>query len=157
MDTVSRRILVTFDQLERASLDLHTLFEFVGGNPPEERVAVLDSVNALVKSGFLRDDGGDFYSRTEDGRLAVASPRIITLYTRPGCHLCDEAKAAMAPVISQFGAKLNEVDIDRDPLLRERYTNDVPVVFVGSRFFARHGIDAGQFRRELERAAAGAD
>ena len=67
MDSISRRILSTFDQLGRDSLDLHTLFEFVGGNVPEERNAVLDKVSELVKAGLLRDDGGDFYSRTEDG------------------------------------------------------------------------------------------
>jgi len=152
MDIIARRILATFDQLERASLDLHTLFEFIGGNPPEQRIAVLDCVSEMVKSGLLRNDGADFYSRTEDGRLAVAAPRAITFYTRAGCHLCEEAKAVMAPLLSQFGATLREVDIDRDPVLRERYTNDVPVIFVGSRMFAKHRVDAAALRRELGRA-----
>jgi glutaredoxin len=157
MDSIARRILCTFDQLERVNLDLHTLFEFVGGNPPEQRAAVLDRVTDLVKSGLLHDDGADFYSRTEDGRLAVAAPRAITLYTRAGCHLCDEAKAAIAPLLSQSGATLREVDIDHDPILRDRYTNDVPVVFVGSRFFAKHRIDPARLHRELERVPASAE
>jgi len=154
MDVIARRILATFDQLDRVSLDLHTLFEFVGGNPPEQRTAVLDSVFELVKSGFLRDDGADFYSRTEDGRLAVASPRTITLYARAGCHLCDEAKAAITPLLSQFGATLREVDIDQDPVLRDRYTDDVPVIFVGSQFFAKHRVEVTRLRREIERSSA---
>jgi glutaredoxin len=154
MDSISRRILSTFDQLERDSLDLHALFEFVGGNPPEERNAVLDKVSELLKSGFLRDDGGDFYSRTEDGRLGIAAPSDITLYTREGCHLCDEAKAAITPLVSQFGAKLHEVDIDDDPILRGRYTDDVPVIFVGSQFFAKHRVDPALLRRKLEQARA---
>lgn len=154
MDTLSRRILSTFDQLERDSLDLHTLFEFVGGNPPEERKAVLDKVSELVKSGLLRDDGGDFYSRTDDGRLEIASPRDITLYTREGCHLCEEAKAVITPLLAQFGAKLHEVDVDADPILRERYTDEVPVIFVGSQFFAKHRLDPARLRRQLERASA---
>ena len=152
MDDTSRRILTTFDQLERDSLDLHTLFEFVGGNAPDSRTAVLDVVAQLTKSGLLRDDGGDFYSRTEDGRLAIAAPRDVTLYTREGCHLCDEAKSAMAPVLAQFGAKLTEVDVDDDPILRERYTNDVPVIFVGREFFAKHRVDAAPLKRKLEQA-----
>jgi glutaredoxin len=154
MDDIAQRILATFDQLERVSLDLHTLFEFVGGNPPEQREGVLDAVSELVKAGLLRDDGADFYSRTEDGRLAIAGPRAITLYTRVGCHLCDEAKAIIVPLLSQFGAALREVDIDQDVLLRERYTNDVPVIFVGSEFFAKHRLDAALLRRKLERAAS---
>jgi glutaredoxin len=154
MDAVARQILSTFDQLERVSLDLHTLFEFVGGNPPEKRAAVLDSVSELVKGSLLRDDGADFYSRTEDGRLALASLREITLYTRAGCHLCDEAKAVIAPLLAESGATLREVDIDRDATLRDRYTNDVPVVFIGSRFFAKHRVDAETLRRELARASS---
>jgi glutaredoxin len=152
MKAVAQRILATFDQLQRVSLDLHTLFEFVGGNPPEQREAVLDAVSEMAKAGLLRDDGADFYSRTEAGRLAVAGPREITLYTRAGCHLCEEAKAAIAPLLSRFGATLREVDIDQDPILRDRYTNDVPVVFIGSRFFAKHRVDADRLRRELEAA-----
>jgi glutaredoxin len=154
MDATSRQILSTFDQIERDSLDLHTLFEFVGGNPPDARTAVLDAVAQLTKSGMLRDDGGDFYSRTEDGRLAIAGPGDVTLYTREGCHLCEEAKSVMRPVLTQFGAKLTEVDIDDDPTLRDRYTNDVPVIFVGREFFAKHRVDATALRRKLEQAPA---
>jgi len=149
MDIVSRRILGTFDQLDRDSLDLHTLFEFVAGNPPDARAAVLDAVSELAKSGLLHDDGGDFYSRTEDGRLAVIAPRDITLYTRGGCHLCDEAKAIIFPLLPQFGANLYEIDVDDDPILHDRYTDDVPVIFVGSQFFAKHRIDAESLRRRL--------
>lgn len=156
MDATSQQILSTFDQLERDSLDLHTLFEFVGGNPPDARAAVLDAVAQLTKSGLLRDDGGDFYSRTEDGRLAIAAPRDVTLYMREGCHLCDEAKSVMGPVLAQLGAKLTEVDIDDDPTLRERYTNDVPVIFVGGQFFAKHRVDAVALKRKLEQATANA-
>ena len=155
MDSIQQRILATFDQLERDSLDLHTLLEFVGGNPPAQREAVFDAVSALLKDGLLREDGGgDFYRRTEEGRLAVAGPREITLYTRKGCHLCDDAKAAIAPLLAEFGATLREVDIDDNPLSRERYTNDVPVVFLGSQMFARHRLDGTLLRRELQKANA---
>jgi glutaredoxin len=148
---IGRQILATFDQLGRDSLDLHTLFEFVGGNQPAQREAVLDAVSELVQEGLLREDGGgDFYRRTEDGRLAIAGPRDLTLYTREGCHLCEEAKAAMLPLIREFGVKLHEIDIDDDPDLRKRYTDDVPVVFLGSQFFAQHRIDLALLRRRLE-------
>ncbi len=152
MDSISHRILSTFDQLERDSLDLHTFFEFVGGNQPEERNAVFDKISELVKSGLLHDDGGDFYSRTEDGRLGIAAPSDVTLYTRQGCHLCDEAKAVITPLLAQCGAKLREVDIDDDPILRDRYTDDVPVILVGSQFFAKHRVDPALLRRKLEQA-----
>jgi len=154
MDSTSQRVLGTFDQLGRNSLDLHTLFEFVGGNAPDARTAVLDAVSEMTRSGFLRDEGGDFYSRTEDGRLAIAGPRDVTLYTREGCHLCDEAKAAIPPLLSQFGAKLTEIDIDDDPVVRGRYTNNVPVVFIGSQFFAQHRVDIQSLKRKLAQTPA---
>jgi glutaredoxin len=153
MQTVAQRILSTFDQLERPTLDLHTLFEFVGGNAPAHREAVLDAVTTLVKEGLLTSEGGgDFYRRTEEGRLALASPRDVTMYMREGCHLCEEAKSAMTPILKALGARLQEVDIDDDPVLLARYTNDVPVVFIGPNFFAQHRIDAARLRRHLENA-----
>ncbi|MGA7224498.1 MAG: glutaredoxin family protein [Candidatus Acidiferrales bacterium] len=153
MEITPRRILATFDQIERDALDLHTLFEFVGGNAPAEREAVLDSVTDLVKQGLLKAEGGsDFYQRTEGGRLAIAGPLDITMYMREGCHLCEEAKAALTPLLAETGAKLHEVDIDDDPTLLERYTNDVPVIFIGSQFFAQHRVDLARLRRQLKEA-----
>jgi glutaredoxin len=88
----------------------------------------------------------------EDLRLARCGPRDVTLYTRPGCHLCDEAKAAVAPILSEFGAVLHEVNIDEDAVLKERYGDDVPVIFIGARKAAKHRVDLAQFRRQLEDA-----
>lgn len=86
----------------------------------------------------------------EDARLAVSGPRDVTLYTRPGCHLCDEAKAAIAPLLLEFGAVLLEVNIDADLVLKERYGWDIPVIFIGNRKVAKHRVDLRQFRRQLE-------
>ncbi len=150
MEAMTRRILELFDQLERDSLDLHTFLEFVGGNPPAAREALLETVLEMVKQGLLRESArSDFYERTEDGRLEVVSPREITLYTREGCHLCEEAKAAILPLASEFGATLREMDIDDDSVLHDRYTNDVPVIFLGSRMVAQHRLDSAQLRRQL--------
>jgi len=151
MEAMDRRILELFDQLERDSIDLHTFLEFVGGNPSAAREAVLDAVSEMVNQGLLRESArSDFYERTEDGRLEVVSPRAITLYMREGCHLCEEAKAAILPLVSEFGATLREVDIDDEPVLHDRYTNDVPVIFLGSKMVAQHRLDPAQLRRRLQ-------
>ena len=150
--TVSKKILSTFDQVEKDSLDLHTLFEFVGGNDPAERELVLDAVQDLVQRGLLREESADFYGRTESGKLVVAGPREITMYTREGCHLCDEAKTVIVPMLSEFKAKLREVDIDDDPILLERYNDDVPVIFIGGLLFGQHRLDADLLRHRLELA-----
>ena len=88
----------------------------------------------------------------EDERLARAGPRDMTLYTRPGCHLCEEAKTAIAPLLREFGATLREVNVDEDPILQERYGWDVPVIFLGPRKVAKHQINREQFRRQLRDA-----
>lgn len=86
----------------------------------------------------------------EGAQLKAAAPREVTLYTRPGCHLCEKAKLVMTPILQEFGATLREVNIESDPTLAERYGQDIPVVFLGSRKVAKHQVDAEQFRRQLE-------
>ena len=88
----------------------------------------------------------------EDVRLAACGPRDVTLYSRPGCHLCEEAKAAIAPLVREFGVVLREVNIDEDAILKERYGWDIPVIFIGAHKAAKHRIDVAQFRRQLEEA-----
>lgn len=88
----------------------------------------------------------------EEQRLAAAKPLEVTLYTRPGCHLCEEAKEAIEPLLVEFGAKLREVNIEGDAVLTERFGWDIPVVFVGSRKAAKHRVEREQFRRQLMEA-----
>ncbi len=88
----------------------------------------------------------------EDARLARCGAREITLYTRPGCHLCEEAKELIEPMLSEFSATLREVNIDDDADLRRRYGTDIPVVFIGARKAAKHRVDPVKFRRQLRDA-----
>jgi 4a-hydroxytetrahydrobiopterin dehydratase len=69
---------------------------------------------------------------------------VVTLYTRRNCHLCDEAKANIAA--SGIAVTLREVDIDDDPALRRRYTNDVPVIEIDGVEAFRHRVDPDAFR-----------
>jgi glutaredoxin len=88
----------------------------------------------------------------EDARIASAGPRDVTLYSRPGCHLCDEMKTQIAPLVLKFHANLREINIDDDPVLRQRYNEEVPVLFLGSRKVAKYSVDIEQLRRQLQRA-----
>ena len=91
---------------------------------------------------------------SEEAQLAASGPRDVTLYSRPGCHLCEEAKAAIAPLLREFGAALREVNIDENAFLRERYGWDIPVIFIGRHKAAKHRVDLAQFRRQLEEAGS---
>jgi len=90
----------------------------------------------------------------EEARLAACGPRDVTLYSRPGCHLCEEAKAAIAPLLREFGAALREVNIEEDATLKERYDWDIPVIFIGAHKAAKHRVAVAEFRRQLEEASS---
>ena len=83
----------------------------------------------------------------------------VTLYTRRNCPLCDKAKAAIRA--SGVAVVLEEIDVDRDPELQSRFTNDVPVVFVDGREAFRHRLTAEEFAKYVEKvtgpAVAGGD
>jgi glutaredoxin len=55
--------------------------------------------------------------------------RVVVL-TRQDCHLCEEAIAQVAAVCAEIGEAYGVVDVDSDPELQRRYTDQVPVTFV---------------------------
>jgi glutaredoxin len=146
MESLELRILAAFDGPGARTRSLADL-----GDP-----AIVKGVaSQLVQRGWLRGaEEPDTYARTEDGRLQLAAPRDVTIYSRPGCHLCEEAKAQIAPLLKEFGARLTEINIDEDPELRARYDYDVPVIFLGARKVGKHRVDLGQFRSQLRDAHA---
>ena len=83
--------------------------------------------------------------------MIPANSIVITFYTRSGCHLCDEVKVQVLPVVREFGAELREIDIDGDPVLRAEFDSDVPVIFLGAQKIAKHRVDLAQLRRQLAR------
>jgi glutaredoxin len=54
----------------------------------------------------------------------------VTVYSRPGCHLCEEALVVVAKVCADLGETYDEVNIDEDATLTERFGEEVPVTFV---------------------------
>ena len=69
----------------------------------------------------------------------------VILYTRAGCHLCDDAR----DVLEQHGLNVRSVDIDADAALRERFNECVPVVEIDGKVRFRGRIDAVLLRRLL--------
>ena len=59
-------------------------------------------------------------------------PRV-TLYGRPGCHLCDDARAVIERVCGDLDTSYDEVDITGDAELLERFGEQIPVTFVDGR------------------------
>jgi glutaredoxin len=73
----------------------------------------------------------------------------VTLYGRPGCHLCDEAREALLRVRSEAPFELLEIDIERDDELFKRYLERIPVVCLdGEELFEFH-VDEAALRHRL--------
>ena len=80
----------------------------------------------------------------------------LLLYTRAGCHLCDEMFAAAHPIAQRHGVAIEKVDVDDDPALRQRYGLAVPVLAFAGREVCRHRLDPAALEGALAQASASA-
>jgi glutaredoxin len=78
----------------------------------------------------------------------MSTPRI-TLYTRPGCHLCDAAREVVERVCADVGESFEEVDITTDDELEDRFGEDIPVTFVDGRQHDFWRVDETRLRAAL--------
>jgi glutaredoxin len=78
----------------------------------------------------------------------------VTLYGKPGCHLCEEARALLEEVRAERPFELAEVDVTLDPALQRDYGERIPVVAIdGSEEFELF-LDPEELRRSLARVGA---
>ncbi|HXX82393.1 MAG TPA: glutaredoxin family protein [Casimicrobiaceae bacterium] len=75
---------------------------------------------------------------TESSR--ESGPRL-TLLVRSYCHLCDEMREALAPVLGARGATLEVIDVDGDRELEARWGDKIPVLLAGERELCHHRLD----------------
>jgi thiol-disulfide isomerase/thioredoxin len=76
----------------------------------------------------------------------------ITLYSRPGCHLCDDMKAVVqrvARTLPTTPVTVVEIDISTDSALDERYGTEIPVLLVEGKKVAKYRIGEDELRRVL--------
>lgn len=73
----------------------------------------------------------------------------VTLYSRPGCHLCDDARAVIERVCAEAGESYSEVNIDDDPVLGEKFAEEIPVTLVDGRQHDFWRVDEDRLRNAL--------
>ena len=73
----------------------------------------------------------------------------VTLYTRKGCCLCDEAKRVLESARKRAGFELEEVDIDADAGLRSQYNDEVPVIAIDGRKAFKYRVTEQEFVKKL--------
>jgi glutaredoxin len=76
----------------------------------------------------------------------------VRLYTRPGCHLCEEAKEAILAAGCADEYVLEEINIDDDPALVERYGWEIPVITINGIKAFKYRLTAAEFKTRLTRA-----
>jgi hypothetical protein len=86
--------------------------------------------------------------------------RIVTalaIYSRPGCHLCDEMKAVVTSAVSAAAAEvtIETIDISTNPDLEARYGLEIPVLTIDGRKVAKYRVTEAEVRRMLEARPAG--
>jgi glutaredoxin len=75
--------------------------------------------------------------------------RTVTLYGRPGCHLCDEARAKLRQIQANQPFALQEMDIETDDELLRRYLERIPVIAVDGEELFDLFVDEEALRRKL--------
>lgn len=73
----------------------------------------------------------------------------VTLYAKPGCHLCDEAREIIERVCADLGETYEEISILEDPGLSERFGEEIPVTFVDGRQHDFWRVDEARLRTAL--------
>ena len=79
----------------------------------------------------------------------------LALYTRPGCHLCDEMKVVIARVAGHVRLTLEEIDISGNSELEARYGLEIPVLLVEGKKAAKYRITEEDLRRSIRAAEKG--
>jgi glutaredoxin len=79
----------------------------------------------------------------------------VTLYSRPGCHLCDDMKAVVQRVAREMPITMETVDISSDPELEARYGLEIPVLLVDGKKAAKYRVSEEELTRILAGRAGG--
>ena len=79
----------------------------------------------------------------------MSKPHVI-IYSRPGCHLCDEAKAAIMGAGCSDWFTLEEINIESDEELLRKYKYDIPVVTIDGVEAFRRRVNADEFKRLIQ-------
>ncbi len=74
----------------------------------------------------------------------------VRLLSKPGCHLCDDARVVVASVCAELGETYDEVDITQESELLRRYGEQIPVTLVDGAQHDYWRVDASRLRHALD-------
>ncbi|HLQ77877.1 MAG TPA: glutaredoxin family protein [Terriglobia bacterium] len=77
-------------------------------------------------------------------------PIRVEIYSRPGCHLCDEAKAVVEGYREKYSLVLESINVESSADLENRYGEHIPVVLLDGREAFRYRVDGNELERKLK-------
>lgn len=78
---------------------------------------------------------------------------VVEIYSKPDCHLCEEAKAALVKMQRRYGFQLREVNIADDPALLAEYGTRIPLIWVDGHLVCKYFVDEAAIIKRLKLAA----
>jgi glutaredoxin len=87
---------------------------------------------------------------TPPGSRGRSTMTVVKLYSKPDCHLCVEARAALERVQADLPFELYELDITSDESLHRTYFERIPVVVFGDEELFEYFVEEGALRERLE-------
>jgi glutaredoxin len=75
----------------------------------------------------------------------------VMLVTRAGCHLCETAEQLLRRLSEELGFGYREVDVDASPVLRDEYSDRVPVILIDGREHGYWRVEEARFRKAVAR------
>lgn len=80
-------------------------------------------------------------------------PRIrVEIYSKPDCHLCEEAKAILKKAQGTYDFELSEIDIREDSQIYEEYKEKIPFIFINGKKAFKYRVDPESLARKLKYA-----
>ena len=80
-----------------------------------------------------------------------AKKALVTIYSKPGCHLCDVAKANILASGCHAEIIIEEVNIETDAALKEKYQYDIPIILINGIKVFKHRVEPAEFKRKFRR------
>jgi glutaredoxin len=157
-NAMARAVLGTAAMALGALLLLLTFMDQAGGVPFDLPRFWYVNRTLWAFLGFALIPAGMALLKHRPGRTPAASwqpsePGVrfqrVVVYSREDCHLCDDAKAILGEY-AEFLPRVEDVDIDRDPELRERFGTSIPVVECDGKIRFKGQVDELLLRRLIE-------
>jgi glutaredoxin len=83
--------------------------------------------------------------------IVAAADHEVTLVTRAGCHLCQDAEAVLRRLRDELAFGYAEVDVDTDPARKAEYSDRVPVILIDGKEHGYWRVEEARFRQALNR------